>query len=788
MKNVIRQIAALLLFLFTNCGLLFIHPKTAGDGLGKYSLLFGLPRSVASSQTVNAVDRTSPAILTVIPALSSTNIPVSQKIIISFTEEVVPISSAITVLDSSSNAVNGAVTWDKEVLQFTPSASLAYNTKYTVSLGNGIKDSSGNEFPSGFTYDFTTELSPNASPLSVIATTPVNGFLNYNVGSTLNIAFNKQVNATTFTTSNVIVTSFSGNASITVYSNVANGIITPQPAWDYGTTYTVTIKQAVSDTSQNTMSADYIFTFTTVSDTTGPQVVSRIPELTSITPPVTMTDGTATGLTVPGHSINDPIQVNFDELILPASATAGSFTVKQGATTIAGTYSVTGNNVKFTPSSPLPLGTITVTVMSPLQDMSGNVITSPYVFNFVTRNSKIYSNLFHNCVLLPSGKVRCFGSNIFGQLGTGDFNSITTISAANDIRLNEPALKLAVGVGHTCALLLSGSVKCWGTGLSGVLGQGSLVTMTDPFYISPLNIGETIIDIKANIAHTCVVTVSGKYKCWGGNKSGQLGYGFTGLGDPDLDDRTSIFQSPSLNFASDLVKELAIGPIHSCALTTSGKVKCWGLCNIGQCGVTPDPGGPQTDSVGLGFLNLNVGAILPTSISSIGNFICVTLNDGTGKCWGDGKLGEVGTAVPAMGQNVFEAALYPAISIAGKTISKMVTGYASTCALFTDGTMACFGDNTYGQAGSILFPNPEYFAANAVSSHLINFTPTYKIVDASLGYYHGCIVLDSDGINCFGTAINNYALGEGSLTGYQTAIGLGAVNFIKLQRNVTDYD
>ena len=88
----------------------------------------------------------------------------------------------------------------------------------------------------------------------------------------------------------------------------------------------------------------------------------------------------------------------------------------------------------------------------------------------------------HNCALLDSGAVRCWGYGYYGQLGYGsaiDIGDNEDPAWAGDVNVGAPVVQLAAGLNHTCALLYSGAVRCWGYGSSGQLGYGNTNNIGD---------------------------------------------------------------------------------------------------------------------------------------------------------------------------------------------------------------------------------------------------------------------------------------------------------------------
>jgi len=65
--------------------------------------------------------------------------------------------------------------------------------------------------------------------------------------------------------------------------------------------------------------------------------------------------------------------------------------------------------------------------------------------------------------------VRCWGTNQYGELGIGA--TAAKVFTAVDVQmLDGSATAIALGAGHTCALISTGWAKCWGLNNHGQLG------------------------------------------------------------------------------------------------------------------------------------------------------------------------------------------------------------------------------------------------------------------------------------------------------------------------------
>jgi alpha-tubulin suppressor-like RCC1 family protein len=92
---------------------------------------------------------------------------------------------------------------------------------------------------------------------------------------------------------------------------------------------------------------------------------------------------------------------------------------------------------------------------------------------------------------------------------------------------------IAPGQYHTCALTAGGGVKCWGNNLYGQLGDGTTTQRTTPVDVSGLTSG--VAAIAVGWYHTCALTAGGGVKCWGYNLYGQLGDGEFGYSPTPVD-------------------------------------------------------------------------------------------------------------------------------------------------------------------------------------------------------------------------------------------------------------
>jgi hypothetical protein len=227
----------------------------------------------------------------------------------------------------------------------------------------------------------------------------------------------------------------------------------------------------------------------------------------------------------------------------------------------------------------------------------------------------------YTCALTRAHGVYCWGENLSGQLGDGTTTEKTTPTAVSG--LSSGITAISASAEHTCALTSAGGVKCWGANESGQLGDGTTTNKATPTVVSGLSSGVTAIS--AGGYHTCALTSAGAVKCWGYNADGQLGDGTT----------TNKITPAAVSGLSSGVTAISAGLLHTCALRGSGGLQCWGENELGQLGdgTTTNKTTP-TDVSGLssGVAAINAGYYHTCALTSVGRV----------KCWGYNHFGELG--------------------------------------------------------------------------------------------------------------------------------------------------
>jgi alpha-tubulin suppressor-like RCC1 family protein len=122
------------------------------------------------------------------------------------------------------------------------------------------------------------------------------------------------------------------------------------------------------------------------------------------------------------------------------------------------------------------------------------------------------------CAVVAGG-VKCWGRNTDGEVGDGTTTERHLPVAV--VGLSSGVASVSAGVYHACAVTSAGGVKCWGDNLYGELGNNSTNESHVPVDVAGLASG--VLSVSAGRYSTCAVTAAGGVKCWGKNLYGQLG-------------------------------------------------------------------------------------------------------------------------------------------------------------------------------------------------------------------------------------------------------------------------
>lgn len=383
----------------------------------------------------------------------------------------------------------------------------------------------------------------------------------------------------------------------------------------------------------------------------------------------------------------------------------------------------------------------------------------------------------HVCLIMKNNFMRCWGNNQNFQLGRnndGDRMFIGDDETAREGGITIGGyIQVSAGGDSTCALKSSGVVHCWGHSRDGVTGHKGGLIVPESTLGSRLDLPEAMIQVSTSGRHSCSVSDIGNLYCWGNNSRGELGNETTNnVGDVGYVGSFSELEPVDIGFP---VRQVSTGDNFTCALSTHGTVKCWGTNDFGETGQPYDLtayGNHTGDAEGeapvhLPEVTINGGSVF--KIASYANSSCAMAN-GAMTCWGRGNHGQLGYASTEHVGDDELSSDYGSVPYGGGAVSNLSVGRGQTCINLETGEARCWGTGNLGNGNAEPIGDDE----SAASSGDINFGGKQSLYIATGGTF-SCALMTDETLYCWG---NNAAgqLGQGHTDAIPLAIN-GEVDY-----------
>ena len=406
------------------------------------------------------------------------------------------------------------------------------------------------------------------------------------------------------------------------------------------------------------------------------------------------------------------------------------------------------------------------------KDHPVTVVESSGSINPLKNIIQISSKSNHVCSVTSWGGVLCWGEGTGGELGNNDNvdknHPVAVVQEDGGTGLLGDIVQVSSGWSHTCALTTYGEVRCWGSGDSGQLGNNSVDSKNHPVVVvATKESGEplkNIIQISSGKEHTCALTVWGRVFCWGRGTEGQLGSNRTDNEYTPVEVVSGDANGTSLKN----IIQINSGYEHTCARTSQREIFCWGNGVSGRLG---DDDATDANKAYPVRVVKEAGSTDPLAdiveVSSSRDHTCALTSSGSVLCWGigaDGRLGNDGTdnqyapvaVVERDGESwllrlgVYERSwacyrggicqedslpeLYE--NNGGGVLSQLGVGRYHSCALTSTGEVRCWGEGTSGELGNDDVSSTDYPVTVVDGDG--STIPLGDIVQVSLGWSHTC--------------------------------------------------
>jgi alpha-tubulin suppressor-like RCC1 family protein len=288
----------------------------------------------------------------------------------------------------------------------------------------------------------------------------------------------------------------------------------------------------------------------------------------------------------------------------------------------------------------------------------------------------------HACGIAAGDAASCWGNNTSGQVGDG--TTISPRSTPTSVIGGITFSAITTTRSTSCGVSSSGAIYCWGGGLFGTLGNGTIVDRVTPATAS----GSVVFTaVTGGSEHLCALAADSTAYCWGFSSFGQAGIA-PNTGSLCTNGQGSCVLTPTAVPGGRHFRAIAAGANHTCALQADSTLYCWGLSTAWGGLDTPTP-------------TLVSTAERFASVAGGRNHTCGIAADARMLCWGSNVNAALGNGTNG------GSTLTPTVVSGGHLFTAVAAGDGRTCGIATDGGVWCWGVGPAGGGSPSLVTVPQ---------------------------------------------------------------------------------
>jgi alpha-tubulin suppressor-like RCC1 family protein len=468
-----------------------------------------LPIKSWTFTTSAAPDTTPPTVVSVTPAGGANLVPTNTVITAIFSEPLLPatITTGSFTLSNGVSAVSGNVNYSGTTATFTPLASLAHATTYTVTLSSAATDLAGNPL-SASSWSFTTPPFPTWSTIAA--------------GSSHSMAI--QSDGTLWAWGDNQYGQLGDGTNLSKSSPTQIGIATNWRAVSAGSNHTVAIK------TDGTLWAWGYNIFGQLGD--GTTTARKAPvQIGTATDWLSVSAGDYHTVAIKTNGmlwawgndtygqLGDGASGQTAKTLMPTQVAAGT-TWRTAAAGNGHTVAIKSDGTLWA------WGDNTLGQVGNGANGQGLLVTTPTQISVATTWRALSAGGYHTIATQTDGTLWAWGDNTLGEIGNGATivpNQIQVVSTPAQIGIATTWRTLSAGRQYSVAIQTNGTLWAWGSNAYGQLGEGTNVDKSVPTQIG----SAAWFTMAAGGAHTTALATDSTSWAWGYNASGQLGDGTT---------------------------------------------------------------------------------------------------------------------------------------------------------------------------------------------------------------------------------------------------------------------